>query len=189
LEAAQRELECRVRELNRVLGFSKAVVSMTDQRQFCGRRLDGAPKVAETDMVWFAVRDDQSHSFLLNACRNLPAGWAKKLNQPLDVGLSSLVSQSGQSLTIQGVPLARFKIAALGKSAAVLPVRVQDQVIGILVVVRGADREFERNTAAMLEALADFAAISPVHDRLFKAPEGAEAAARRNEQDHKASLG
>ena len=130
----------------------------------------------------------RARPILLNAYRNLPAGWAKKLNQPLDDGLSSLVSLSGQSLTIHGAPLAQFKIAALGKSAAVLPVRVQDQVVGILVVVRSADREFDRNTAAMLEALADFAAISLVHDRLLKAVEGAEAAARRNEQAHKASL-
>ena len=40
----------------------------------------------------------------------------------------------------------------------------------------------------MLEALADFAAISLVHDRLLKAAEGAEAAARRTELGHKASL-
>ena len=69
-----------------------------------------------------------------------------------------------------------------------LPVKVQDQVAAILVVVRSADREFDRNTAAMLEALADFAAISLVHDRLLKAVEGAETAARRNEQAHRASL-
>jgi DNA-binding response OmpR family regulator/putative methionine-R-sulfoxide reductase with GAF domain len=188
LEAAQRESERRVRDLTTVLGFSKAVVSMADQRQFFGRLLDGALKLAEADMAWLVVRDDQSKSFLLNAYRNLPAGWARKVNQPLDDGLSSLVSLSGQALTIHGAPLAQFKIAALGKSAAVLPVRVQGQVVGILVVIRSADREFDRNTAAMLEALADFAAISLVHDRLLKGVEGAEAAARRNEQHHKASL-
>lgn len=188
LEAAQRELERRVRDLSTVLGFSKAVVSMTDTRQFFGRLLDGALKIAEADMAWFAVRDDQSQGFLLNAYRNLPAGWAKKLNQPLDDGLSSLVSQSGRSLTIHGAPLAQFRIAVLGKSAAVLPVRVHEQVIGILVVVRRADREFDRNTAAALEALADFAGISLVYDRLFKAVEGPQAAARRNEEHHTASL-
>jgi GAF domain-containing protein len=188
LEATQRELECKVRDLTTVLGFSKALVSMTDQRQFFGRLLDGALKIAEADMAWLAIRDDQSGSFLLNAYRNLPAGWARKLNQPLDDGLSSLVARSGQSLTIHGAPLAQFKIAALGKSAAVLPVKVQDEVIGILVVVRSADREFDTNTAATLDALAVFAAISVLHDRLSKAVEGAEAAARRNEQEHKASL-
>ena len=161
---------------------------MTDQRQFFGRLLDAALKMAQADTAWLLVRDDQSQTYLLNAYRNLPAGWAKKLNQPLDDGLSSLVSLSGQSLTIHGAPLAQFKIAAVGKSAAVLPVRVHEQVVGILVAVRSADREFDRNTAAMLEALADFAAISLVYDRLLKVVDGAEAGARRTELAHKASL-
>jgi DNA-binding NtrC family response regulator len=188
VQAAQAEMESKVRDLTTLLGFSKAVISMSDQRQLFGRLLDAALKIAAADMAWLLVRDVPSKTLLLNAYRNLPPGWARKLNQPLDDGLSSLVSQSGQPLTIHGAPLAQFKIVALGKSAAVLPVRVQDQVAAMLVVVRTADREFDRNTVGMLEALADFAAISLIYDRLLKAVEGAEAAARRNEQDHRASL-
>ena len=187
-EAAQGELERKVRDLTTLLGFSKAVIAMTDQRQFFGRLLDAALRISQAYVAWLLVRDDQSKTYLLNAYRNLPAGWARKLDQPLDDGVSSLVSLSGQTLTIHGAPLAQFRIAALGKSAAVLPVRVHDQVVGILVVVRSADREIDRNTAGMLEALADFAAISLAHDRLLKAVEGAEAAARRTEHVHKASL-
>ena len=188
VEATQAELEGKVRDLTTLLSFSKALVSTPDQRQFFGRLLDAALKIAQAEMAWLLVRDDPSKTYLLNAYRNLPAGWARKLNQPLDDGLSSLVSLSGQSLTIHGAPLAQLKISALGKSAAVLPVRVHDQVAGILVVVRSADREIDRNTAAMLDVLADFAAISLLHDRLLRAVEGAEAAARRTELAHKASL-
>ncbi len=188
LETAHRELESKVRDLTTVLGFSKALVSVTDQRQFFGRLLDGALKMAEADMAWLMVRDDNSQNYLLNAYRNLPVGWARKLHQPLDDGLSLLVSHSGRSLTMHGPPLGQLKIGALGKSAAALPVQVHDEMVGVLVVVRLADRAFSTSTELMLEALADFAAISLLHGRLYQAVEAAAANAKREQQHHKVAL-
>jgi len=46
--------------------------------------------------------------------RTVPAdSWARKW-QPLDDGVSSLVALSGETLTINGQPLKRFKLSALG---------------------------------------------------------------------------
>ncbi len=94
---------------------------------------------------------------------------------------------SGESLTIHGTPLEKFKVASLGKSAAVLPIKVQNEVIGLLVVVRKADREIDKTIQTLLEAAADFASISLVNARLFRAiEETAEAgqAQRKEPQCH-----
>ncbi len=188
LEATREQLERNLRELNSILAIGKAIISITDQRQLLGRILEGALQVAEADMGWLMLRDEKSKNFLLAAYRNLPAAWAKKLNQPLDDGISSLVAVSGEPLSIHGLPLEKFKVAALGKSATAVPIKVRNEIIGLLVVVRKADREIEGMIQNLLQAVADFASISLVHARLFRAIEESGEAARLTEQSRLASV-
>ncbi len=188
LEATHQELDRKLRELTTILAIGKAVISITDQRQLFDRILEGALQVAEADIGWLMLREEKTKTHLLAAYRNLPAGWAKKYNQPLDDGVSSLVALSGESLSIHGVALEKFKVAALGKSAAVLPIKVQNEVIGLLVVVRKADREIDKTVLTLLEAVADFASISLVNARLFRAVEETTESTRSNEKSRNAML-
>lgn len=177
LKETNTELQRKVRELITILAIGKAVVSITNQRLLFERILDGALQVAEADIGWLLLRDEQSKTFLLTAHRNLPEAWAKKMNQPLDDGISSLVALSGETLVMHGVPLQKFKVAGLGKSVGVVPIKIQNEVIGLLIVVRKADREIPRESQTLLQAVADFASISLVNTRLFRAFEyNAEAA-------------
>jgi DNA-binding response OmpR family regulator len=188
LQVANQELQRKVRELTTILAVGKAVISITDQRQLFDRIVAGAMQVAEADMGWLMLRDETTKNFLLTSYRSLPEVWAKKLNQPLDDGVSSLVALSAETLSIHGPPLQKFKVAALGKSAAVVPIKVQSEVIGLLIVVRKADREIELVAQALLEALADYASISLVNARLFQALEQNANAARSNEKQRNAML-
>jgi transcriptional regulator with GAF, ATPase, and Fis domain len=79
------------------------------------------------------------------------------------------VALSGESLAINGDPIKRFRVSTLGHAAMAVPVKVQQEVIGLLVVVRKANKAFGRNTQALLEAVADYASISMVNARLFRA--------------------
>src|SRR5512138_2303081 len=130
LDATHLELERRLRDLTTIVGMGRAVLSVTDHRQLFDRILEGAQQLAGADMSWLTVRDEKTKAFLLAAQRNLPGAWARKINQPLDDGISSLVALSGEPLTIHGAPLEKFRVAALGQSAAVLPLKVQSEVIG-----------------------------------------------------------
>ena len=186
LDATHQELDTKLRQLTTMLAIGKAVISITDQRVLFDRILEGAQLVSQADMAWFMLRDDNTKSFLLRAYRNLPPAWAKKLNQPLDDGVSALVTLSGESLTVHGTPLEKFKVASLGKSAAVLPIKVQNEVIGLLVVVWKADREPDKIVLTLLEAAADFASISLVNARLFRAIEETKGAAKSTEKSRNA---
>ena len=171
LKNVNAELQRKVGELTTIVDIGKAVVSITDQRRLFTRIVEGAVKVAEADLGWLMLRDEASKTFLLTAHRNLPDGWAKKMNQPLEDGISSLVTLSGETLLIHGKPLEKFKVASLGKSAAVVPIKVQKEVIGLLMVLRKAERPFDRSDQTLLEAVADYASISLVNARLFRALE------------------
>jgi GAF domain-containing protein len=177
-----------LRDLTTVLSTAKAVVSITDQRLLFDRILESARQLAEADICWLMLRDERSKAFLLRAQLNLPEAWAKKINQPIDDGISSLVAFSGESLVMNGAPLQKFKIAALGKAVGVIPIKIQNEVIGLLIVVRKKDREMTRDAQILLEAMADYASISLVNARLFRALEQTAENARMGEKHHHAAL-
>jgi transcriptional regulator with GAF, ATPase, and Fis domain len=182
------ELQHRVRDLTSLLTIGKVVVSTTDQRLIFDRILEGSMQIAEAETAWLMLKDDKTRAFLLAAHRGLPDAWAKKIGQPVDDGISSLVALSGESLVMNGSPLQKFKISNLGKSAGVIPFKMGGEVIGLLLIVRKADKEIGKPAQILLEAVADYASISLVNARLFKALESNMELARAGEKSRMASL-
>ena len=164
-------MQQRVRELTTIFSLGKAVTSITNQQILFDRILEGAIYISQADRGWVLTRKDDTKVFYLSAFHNLPTNLQNKLNQPWSDGVSSLVALSGESLRIHGAPLKRLKIARLAKSAIVVPIKVQREVIGLLVVTRDKAVPFTQGNQTMLEAVADYAAISIVNARLFDALE------------------
>lgn len=171
LQQANQELQARVRELTAITGIGKAVTSITDQSLLFEKILEGGLKITRADFGWFLLREDNQKGFILAAQKGLPPAMANRLNQPWDDGISSLVAMSGETLSIHGDPLKRFKISSLGQSALVVPTRAQKQIIGLLVMMRKEARPFNQGEQHLLKAVADYASISLVNARLFRAVE------------------
>jgi two-component system NtrC family sensor kinase len=171
LGESNRELERRVRELTTLYGIGKAVTSTTNQSQLFTKLVDSSLYVTEADLGWVLLIEDRSKQLVLRAQRNLPPAVAAKLHHPWDDGVSSLVMLSGETLNIYGEGLAKFKMARMGKAALIAPIKVRDQVIGVICVARHEHRPFSERSQAMLEAVADYASISLVNARLFQALE------------------
>ncbi len=188
LNNLNRELQQKVRELTTIISLGKAVVSITDQRLLFQKVVDGAAQVANANIAWLLVRDDEGRSFLLAAQHGLPETWTKKNNLPVDDGISGLVALSGETLSIAGEPLMKFRVANLGKSACAVPIKVQKEVIGMLVVVRREARSFEKPEQTLLEAVADYACVSLVNARLFRVLNNAAQASREVEKRQSALL-
>ena len=171
LEKTNLELKRRVRELTTVFGIGKAVTSVTDQNALFRKIVDGGVFVADADKGWLLLRHGESKIYTLSACKNLPKSIASKVGQTWDDGISSLVALSGETLSIHGNPLTRFKISRLGSAALIVPVKVQKEVVGLLVAVREASKPFSPSNQTMLEAVADYASIALMNARLFNALE------------------
>lgn len=182
------ELQRKIRELTAIINIGKAVISITDQRFLFQKIVDGAIQVSEANFAWLLVRDDENRTFILSAHHGLPDVWARKLSMPLDDGLSGLVAVSGEALAISGEPLLKFRVSNLGRSACAVPIKVQKEVIGMLVVVRKELRPFEKSEQTLLEAVADYASISLVNARLFRALNTSAQSAREGEKRQNALL-
>lgn len=163
------QLQRKVRELTAIINLGKAVTSITDQRIVFQKIVDGAAEVANSNIAWLLIRERDGRTFLLSAHRGLPDAWARKMNAPLDDGVSTLVALSGETLAMDGDPLQKFRIANLGRAVCVAPIKAQLEVIGILVVVRKEARAFTKTEQTLLEAVANYASISLVNASLFRA--------------------
>lgn len=182
LKQTNAELQRRVRELTTIFSVGRAVISITDQRVLFEKIVEAVAQVSEADMGWLTLKDEKARAFLLAAHRGLPDAWGKKIGQPLDDGISALVAMSAETLEIHGAPLAKFKVSALGKAALVVPIKVQNEAIGLLTVVRKAERAFSPGEQTILEAIADYASISLINARLFRALSQTAESARAGEQ-------
>jgi CheY-like chemotaxis protein len=171
LKQTNEELHRRVRELTTIFAIGKAVTSITDQSSLFEKIVEGAIYITDAEYGWLLLRAEQNKNFILGAERNLPKTVSAKLNQPWDDGISSLVALSGETLSIHGEPLQRFKVSKLGKSALVVPIKLKKEVIGLLVVIRKSPQPFSPSNQTLLEAVADYASISLMNARLFRAIE------------------
>jgi signal transduction histidine kinase/FixJ family two-component response regulator len=166
-----RELKRRVRDLTTIFSIGKAVTSITDPRELFDRIVDGAVTVTEADKGWLYLRKGNSEDFTLNAQKNLSKAIVSELSQVWTGSISSLVALSGETFSIHGEPLKRFKAARWGQSILIVPVKAQKEVVGILAVMREKPHPFDPGNEAMLEALSDYASVSLVNARLFQAVE------------------
>jgi len=171
VQQANAELQMRVRELTTIFSLGKAVTTVMDQAALFDKILDGALSITQADLGWFLVAEENSKRYALVAQRNLPRSVLSQGTQPLDDGISSLVSMSGEALSIYGEPLRRFRVSSLGQSALIAPIKVQKQTIGLLVMMRKQPQPFSTSEQHLLEAVADYASISLVNARLFRALE------------------
>ncbi len=169
LQRTNEELKKRVNELTTIFSVGKAVTSSTGQIDLYDKIVEGAVKITAADYGWMLILDERTGKYLLCAHHNLPKSLSDNLWQPWDDGISSLVAASGEPLAIHGVGVNRFKIAPLGQSILVTPVKVQSQTIALLSVMRKATREFVASDQAMLSGVSDYASISMVNARLFQA--------------------
>lgn len=171
LQQINSELQQRARELTTIFAVGKAVISITDVNILFKNILEGASRVTQADLGWLMLRDDASKNFVVAAIHNLPASLSVEINKPWDDGISGLVAMSGESLSIYGEPIRRFKIASLGQSILVVPIKVQRKVIGIMVVMRSQSLPFKGTEQNLVEAVADYLSIYMVNVRLFKVVE------------------
>jgi two-component system NtrC family sensor kinase len=192
LQQTNQELQQRVRELTTISAIGKTVTSTTDQTILFDKILEGALQVTRGDLGWFLLKSDASKDYLLVSQKGLPDDLAEKIHKPWDDGISRLTIQTGKVLTAHGERLTHFSVFRLGKAILICPVKSQNQVIGLLVIMRRSEHAFSQNETKLLEAVSDYASISLANVRQFLAVEERLRALQKNSgqenEDNKTDL-
>ncbi len=179
LQKVNQELQRRVRELTTLAELAKATAASTTPKALYRQLVAGAIQLAQADKGWLSLRTERDHKLILTAQKGLPRSLARKVGQPWDDGLGSLVALSGEPLALAGQPLRRFKIHPLGQAALVVPVKAKNEVVALLTVMRSDPRPFSADEQALLQAVADYVSMAVVRGRLFRALEARAQALQR----------
>lgn len=166
LEQTKKALEGRLRDLSALSALGKMMPSLTDEGSLHEKIIQAAVFLTRADRGWLLLKlFDQDLS--LSAHHNVPPSLLPKKDQAWEDGLSTLVALSGEPLSIHGEALSQFKVSKLGRTALVMPIKSRDETVGVIVVMRKSDRAFSPESARMLVAVADFAALGLMNTALM----------------------
>ncbi len=177
LQITNQQLQQRVKELTAIFTIGKAVTSITNQKVLFDKILQISAQVSQSDLGWFLIRqEEKGKNFILASQYNLPEIFSSKMHKVWDDGISQLVAFSGEPLNVSGDPIKRFKVKVFGESIIIVPVKIQRQVMGLLVLMRKQPQPFSQSEQRLLESVADYASISFVNAQLFRSLEAREQA-------------
>lgn len=177
LRITNQQLQQRVKELTAIFSIGKAVTSITNHKILFDKILQISAQVSQSNLGWFLMKqEEKGKHFLLVSQYNMPEVFMSKMHKAWDDGISQLVAISGETLNISGDPIKRFKVKVLGESIIIVPIKIQRQVMGLLVLMRKQPESFSQSEQRLLEAVADYASISFVNTQLFRSYEAREQA-------------
>ncbi len=158
-----RQLEQRVKELGILYSIGKSVTSLLDTDKVLNRIVEAAVYITGAEEGSLLLLDKTTGELYMRAARGLGEKYARGFRLKVQDTLAGQVIRTGKPVMVTAEDDAKlkFKTGYLVNSLLNVPLKVQDEVIGLLSVDnRVANRSFTDNDMYLLSALADYAAIA-----------------------------
>jgi signal transduction histidine kinase/GAF domain-containing protein/CheY-like chemotaxis protein len=167
-----KQLERRVKELGTLYQIGKAVTSLLDLEKVLNRIVEAAVFLTGAEEGFLLLVDDETGELYMRAGKGLGEKYAHGFRVRVADSLSGQVVQTGQPIMVSSVQdQEKFKLKTgyLVKSLLHVPLKVRDEVIGVLSVHNTlSSKAFTDNELYLLSALADYAAIAIENARLYQ---------------------
>ncbi len=165
---ANLKLEKRIREMGTLVNVGKTVTAMLDIQQVLNHVVDTAVTLTGTEEGSLLLIDPSTSEMYVRAARNFDQRTVHTLRLKVNDSLAGQVVQTGQPVTLSGEDLIKINTAYLVKSVIYVPLRIKDEIIGVLSVDnRYTARVVDNHDVQVLSILADFAAIAIENARLY----------------------
>ncbi len=170
VQQTNQTLERRISDQQTIASLGKAVVSTTDTHVLFQKVVDGGVYVSQAQIGWLMLQHANHSVMVLAAHHGLPQDLHTWLHRPWDDGISLQVARHGKPLALSGEAISQLqKIKNIGKSLLAVPlIAREDDVAGVLVMLRKEALPFSEHDQAMLSAVADYAAISIINARMMR---------------------
>jgi two-component system phosphate regulon sensor histidine kinase PhoR len=171
LVQANRELGCRVKELNTLYGVGKSVTSLLDLEKLLGRVVEAAVYITGAEEGFLMLVDEETGELYVRAAQGTKEKYPRSLKLRVEDSIADGVVRTGEAVMIGGSDRKDdFRTAYLVKALLSAPLKTKDKVIGVLSVDnKTSSKTFAKNDLYLLSALADYAAIAIENARLFAA--------------------
>jgi two-component system NtrC family sensor kinase len=190
-----RQLKRRIRELGALHGIGRSFTALLDLETVLERIVEAAVYITNAEAGALFFVDQDSGQLYLRAARNLGVQLSPDLRIQLDDSIAGQVVKTGEPLLWRAESDEnRLKVETgyLVKALLYVPLKLRDQVIGILSVDnRTADRPFTDNDLEFLHGLAGYVAVAIQNAQLYEelghfAAELERRVEQRTEELHKA---
>jgi signal transduction histidine kinase len=166
-----RQLENRVQELRFLYGIGRSVTALLDLEQILSRIVEAAVYLTSAEEGSLMLVDQDSGELYLRAERGMGEKSAKNLRLKIQDSIAGQVVRTGRPVMIGGInqdDSFKVKTGYFVKSLLNVPLKVTDQVIGVLAVHnKSTARPFSDRHLNLLLALADYASIAIDNARLY----------------------
>lgn len=167
-----RQLEDRLRELNTLLGIGKSVTSLLNLELILNRVVEAGVFLSNAEEGSLLLLDQATNELYIRASKNLDSNIVNSVRLKVHDSLAGGVIHSGEPLLVGDEGWQKIKTQYLVQSLLYVPIKVKDQVIGVLGVDNKLKKTpFDARDRQVLMALADYAAIAIENARLFSATE------------------
>jgi PAS domain S-box-containing protein len=166
------QLERRVKELSTLYRIGKVVTSLLDLEKVLNRIVEAAVFVTGAEEGFLLLVDEETNELYMRATKGLGEKYARGFRVRVADSLSGQVVQTGRPIMVSSVQdeeKFKLKTGYLVKSLLHVPLKVRDEVIGVLSVDNKLSlKAFTDNELHLLSALADYAAIAIENARLYQ---------------------
>jgi two-component system NtrC family sensor kinase len=173
LERANRQLNSQVAELTTLYAIGQAVTSVLDLDKLLIRIIEASVYLCNAEEGTLYLIDKGSGDLYMTATRGMGENAAHSVRLKVSDSLIGEVVRSGKPAIITSEssrPELKLRTGYMAHSMVNVPLRVKEQVIGVLSVVNRARlRNFNNADINRLSALANYAAIAIENARLYEA--------------------
>jgi PAS domain S-box-containing protein len=167
-----KQLERRVKELSTLYRIGKAVTSLLDLERVLNRIVEAAVFLTGAEEGFLLLVDEETGELYMRAGKGLGEKYAHGFRVRVADSLSGRVVQTGKPIMVSSVQdeeKFKLKTGYLVKSLLHVPLKVRDEVIGVLSVHNTlSPKAFTDNELYLLSALADYAAIAIENAHLYQ---------------------
>ncbi len=169
LMETNRKLQKHINQLNTLVNVGKSVTGMRDIQQVLNHIVEAAIQVTDAEESSLFLIDVSTGELYMRAARNFDQKTVQTLRLKVADSLIGQVVQSGKPILVNGEDI-KINTLYLVKSLIYVPLRVKQQVIGVLSVDhRTTYRTFESQDVQILSVLADLAAVAVENAHLYAA--------------------
>jgi DNA-binding response OmpR family regulator len=155
-----KQLEKKLHDLTTVYSVSRAISRATSVDQLSELAVDGCRYLAQAEIAWLMLQDDDHVQMILTAQKGLPGEMIGHMHRPWDDGVSKLAVLAQETLSLQqGTPM-DFLLRDRVGSALIVPLILDGSCLGTICVARSRKDEFRGGVRNLIEAVAESVFIS-----------------------------
>lgn len=166
-----RQLENRVQEMRFLYGIGRSVTSLQDLEQILSRIVEAAVYMTKAEEGSLMLIDEDTGELYLRAQRGMGEKGTTNLRIRIEDSIAGQVVQTGRPIMVGGTNQKdsyKVKTGYFVKSLLNVPLKVKDQVIGVLAVHNKSNViPFSDRHLNVLMTLADYASIAIDNARLY----------------------